>query len=166
MAQAQSGEKMQEAPEMEVKERPFKFNAQAQEFVPTSQTQMPISGYFYPCFHLLGGSAAAAPEWVYVGDHDPSSYFISNPTTAHPNCSKNVLSDDLHNKIIKQVLFFLLLVFFPFCGFLFCFYCSHLFEVSFGYAFWMIDMINQVWFLAFFPLFSFSHWRELCATII
>ncbi|KAH7517937.1 hypothetical protein FEM48_Zijuj09G0117200 [Ziziphus jujuba var. spinosa] len=103
MAQAQPGEKMQEAPKMEVKDRPFKFNAQAPEFVPRSQTQMPISGYFYPCFHLLGGSGTAAPDWIYVGDHNPSPFFISNPTSAQPNCSKNVLSDDLQNKIIKQV---------------------------------------------------------------
>lgn len=107
MAQAQPEEKIQEDPEMEVKERhdaPFKFNAQAPEFVPRSQTQMPISGYFYPCFHLLGGTTSG-PDWIYVGDHEPPTYFLSNPSNAQqPNSSKSVLSDDLQLKILKQVL--------------------------------------------------------------
>ncbi|OMO74158.1 hypothetical protein CCACVL1_16925 [Corchorus capsularis] len=80
----------------------FKFNAQAPEFVPRAQTQMPISGYYYPCFHYLGG--AAGSDWFFVGDQEPAAYLISNPNLSIPNCSsKNVLTDDLRNKIIKQV---------------------------------------------------------------
>lgn len=99
MAQAQP-ERTQEAMEMEVKETNssrFRFNAQAPEFVPRSQTQMPLSGYFYPCFHF--------PDWVYVGDHEPPAYWVSGPETAQPpTSSKNVLPDELQHKIIKQVL--------------------------------------------------------------
>ncbi|KAL5540673.1 hypothetical protein UlMin_042865 [Ulmus minor] len=109
MAQAHREEKSQEALEMEAKEKKsdfsFRFNAQAPEFVPRSQTQVPISGYFYPCFHFLGGAGAgaAAPEWFYVGETEQPSYWISNPSVSHPNSSKNVLSHDLQQKIIKQV---------------------------------------------------------------
>ncbi|CAB4320705.1 unnamed protein product [Prunus armeniaca] len=107
MAQPQPpGEKTQEAPEMEVKENPispsFKFNAQAPEFVPRSHTQMPISGYFYPCFHFLGESAS--PDWFYIGDQELPPYLISNnPNIPLANRSKNALPDDLQQKIIKQV---------------------------------------------------------------
>ncbi|XVE93316.1 hypothetical protein REPUB_Repub01dG0181100 [Reevesia pubescens] len=80
----------------------FKFNAHAPEFVPRSHTQMPISGYYYPCFHYLGG--ASASDWFFVGDQEPAAYLISNPNLSIPNCSsKNVLADDLRQKIIKQV---------------------------------------------------------------
>ncbi|XP_022726602.1 la-related protein 6C-like [Durio zibethinus] len=80
----------------------FKFNAHAPEFVPRSQTQMPISGYYYPCFHYIGG--AAGSDWFFVGDQEPAAYLISNPNLSIPNCSsKNVLTDDLRQKIIKQV---------------------------------------------------------------
>lgn len=92
----------------------FKFNAQAPEFVPRSQTnttQLPISGYFYPCFHYFGATASAAggSDWIFVGDQDhAAAYLISNnPNHAMSNCpSKNrgVLTDDLREKIIKQVL--------------------------------------------------------------
>ncbi|KAL7206574.1 hypothetical protein ACSBR2_019316 [Camellia fascicularis] len=78
----------------------FKFNAHAPEFVPRMQTQVPISGYFYPCFHFLGGSGAS--DWIYVGDQEPIQ-LISDSTVALPNYSKNVLTQDLHQKIIKQV---------------------------------------------------------------
>ncbi|XP_031284642.1 LOW QUALITY PROTEIN: la-related protein 6C [Pistacia vera] len=80
---------------------PFKFNAQAPEFVPRSQTQMPISGYYYPCFHYLGGTVGAS-DWIFVGDQEPV-YAISNPNVTLPNSPKNVLTDDLKQKIIKQV---------------------------------------------------------------
>lgn len=109
MAQAQPpGEKTQEAPEMVVKENPinpsFKFNAQAPEFVPRSHTQMPISGYFYPCFHFLGDSAS--PDWFYIGDQELPPYLIpNNPNIPLANRSKNALPDDLQQKIIKQVMF-------------------------------------------------------------
>ncbi|KAE8721777.1 La-related protein 6C [Hibiscus syriacus] len=59
----------------------FKFNAHAPEFVPKSHNQMPISGYYYPFFHYLGGGATAASEWFFL------------------DCSH----DDLRQKIIKQV---------------------------------------------------------------
>ncbi|TYJ44246.1 hypothetical protein E1A91_A03G210000v1 [Gossypium mustelinum] len=82
----------------------FKFNAHAPEFVPKSHTQMPISGYYYPCFHYLGGPAAAASDWFFLGEQEPSAYLSSNPNLSIPNCSsKNVLTDDLRQKIIKQV---------------------------------------------------------------
>ncbi|KAL4280687.1 hypothetical protein GQ457_03G001480 [Hibiscus cannabinus] len=82
----------------------FKFNAHAPEFVPKSHTQMPISGYYYPCFHYLGGAPAAASDWFFLGDQEPSTYLNSNPNLSIPNCSsKNVLTDDLRQKIIKQV---------------------------------------------------------------
>ncbi|XP_022762323.1 la-related protein 6C-like [Durio zibethinus] len=80
----------------------FKFNAHAPEFVPRSHTQMPISGYYYPCFHYLGG--AAGSDWFFVGDQEPAAYLISNPNLSISNCSsKNLLTDDLRQKIIKQV---------------------------------------------------------------
>ncbi|XP_015576464.1 la-related protein 6C isoform X2 [Ricinus communis] len=91
----------------------FKFNAQAPEFVPRShsfnqnQTQIPISGYFYPCFHYLG--AASGSDWFFVGDQDPhnaaATYLISNPNLAFPNSSNKttLLTDDLRQKILKQV---------------------------------------------------------------
>lgn len=79
----------------------FKFNAQAPEFVPRSHTQVPISAYFYPCFHVLGGGAAPA-DWLYVADQDPV-HFISNSNGSLPNSSKNILTHDIQQKIIKQV---------------------------------------------------------------
>ncbi|KDP38238.1 hypothetical protein JCGZ_04881 [Jatropha curcas] len=98
---------------------PFKFNAQAPEFVPRShspspaaspaaaaaaaQTQMPISGYFYPCFHYLG--ATTGSDWFFLGEQDPHAYLISNPNLALPNSSNKttLLTDDLRQKILKQV---------------------------------------------------------------
>ncbi|KAJ9135608.1 hypothetical protein P3X46_032771 [Hevea brasiliensis] len=89
---------------------PFKLNAQAPEFVPRShspttaaQTQMPISGYFYPCFHYLG--ATAGSDWFFLGEQDPHAYLISNPNPALPNSSNKttLLTDDLRQKILKQV---------------------------------------------------------------
>ncbi|KAJ4830094.1 hypothetical protein Tsubulata_017777 [Turnera subulata] len=85
----------------------FRFNAQAPEFVPrshTTATQVPISGYFYPCIHYLG--ATGTPEWFFVGDQDPAAYLISNTSNlAMPSCPTrtNVLTDDLRQKIVKQV---------------------------------------------------------------
>ncbi|KAH9695715.1 hypothetical protein WN943_024504 [Citrus x changshan-huyou] len=82
---------------------PFKFNVQAPEFVPRSHTQMPISGYYYPCFQYIGGTATGSADWIFVGDQEPV-YVISSPSVAMPsNTSKNVLTDDLRAKIIKQV---------------------------------------------------------------
>ncbi|MED6206571.1 hypothetical protein PIB30_028160 [Stylosanthes scabra] len=116
MAQAQAEEKMiQEdseksaASQESAAQSGFKFNAQAPEFVPRSHTQVPISGYFYPCFQILGGSSDS--DWFYVGDHDPAACLIPAAAAASaiaaspiPNCSnKNVLTPDLQQKIIKQV---------------------------------------------------------------
>ncbi|KAI4295619.1 hypothetical protein L6164_035644 [Bauhinia variegata] len=103
MAHALPEEKIRENPEKDTKETPnasFKFNAQAPEFVPRSQTQMPISGYFYPCFQILGG--AGASDWFYVSDQDPAC-IIPGTNVALPNCSKNILTHDLQQKIVKQV---------------------------------------------------------------
>ncbi|XP_077216855.1 la-related protein 6C-like [Tasmannia lanceolata] len=101
MAQAYPGEKPQEHTETEMKSTvSFKFNAQAPEFVPRSQTQMPVSGYFYPCFHFIGGSGSS--DWLYVGDQEPVQ-LIANSSVQNPNSSKNFLTDDLRHKIIKQV---------------------------------------------------------------
>lgn len=82
---------------------PFKFNVQAPEFVPRSHTQMPLSGYYYPCFQYIGGTATGSADWIFVGDQEPV-YVISSPSVAMPsNTSKNVLTDDLRAKIVKQV---------------------------------------------------------------
>lgn len=106
MAQAHREEKPQE---MHMKDTAFttsssgsfKFNAQAPEFVPQTHTQVPVSGYFYPYYHLLDGSSGG-PDWFYVGDQDPIS-FLSSSTATPSYSSKNVLTDDLRRKIIKQV---------------------------------------------------------------
>lgn len=106
MAQAKPGDKHQEVPEMETKDSSgvsFKFNAQAPEFVPRSHTQIPISGYFYPCFHILGGGGGGGSDWFYLGDQEPIN-LISDPK-ALPNCSKNFLTGDIQQRIIKQVEF-------------------------------------------------------------
>ncbi|KAA3453979.1 la-related protein 6C-like [Gossypium australe] len=89
----------------------FKFNAHAPEFVPSSHTQIPISGYYYPCFHYLGGGggggigAGVGSDWFFVGEQEPAAaYMFSNHNLSFPNFSyKNVLNDDLRQKIIKQV---------------------------------------------------------------
>jgi len=106
MAQAQP-EKIQESPEKEMKMKEtssvsFRFNAQAPEFVPRSQTQMPISGYVYPCLHFLGGTAGCGSNLFYVGDQDPA-YLISNHNVVPPNLSKTTQTNDLQQKINKQV---------------------------------------------------------------
>ncbi|KAG6653150.1 la-related protein 6C [Carya illinoinensis] len=107
MAQAQPEEKIQDSTQekymKETKDTAaFKFNAHAPEFVPRSHcTQMPVSGYFYPCFNFLGGTGTGS-EWFIVGDQEPA-YLISNTNVAPPDRSKNILTDDLKQKIIKQV---------------------------------------------------------------
>lgn len=108
MAQAQPEEKIQDSTQekymKETKDTAaFKFNAHAPEFVPRSHcTQMPVSGYFYPCFNFLGGTGTGS-EWFIVGDQEPA-YLISNTNVAPPDRSKNILTDDLKQKIIKQVI--------------------------------------------------------------
>lgn len=107
MAQAQPEDKIHEnqekEPQQETSNSSFKFNVQAPEFVPRSQhAHVPISGYFYPCFQILGGSGES--DWFYVGDQDPTC-LIPNANVPLPNCSnKNLLNPDLQQKIVKQVL--------------------------------------------------------------
>ncbi|CAL0313532.1 unnamed protein product [Lupinus luteus] len=103
MAQAQPEEKIHDTQQHESTNSSFKFNAQAPEFVPRSHTQMPISGYYYPCFQILGASADS--DWFYVGDQDPTTCLIPAPNVALPNSSKNTnsLTPDLQQKIVKQV---------------------------------------------------------------
>ncbi|XP_023898664.2 la-related protein 6C [Quercus suber] len=106
MAQAQP-EKIQDSTEKEMKMKEtssvsFRFNAQAPEFVPRSQTHMPISGYVYPCFHFLGGTAGCGSNLFYVGDQDPAC-LISNHNVVPPSLSKNTQTNDLQQKINKQV---------------------------------------------------------------
>lgn len=104
MAQAQPEEKIHENPEKdsihESGNSSFKFNAQAPEFVPRSHTQMPVSGYFYPCFQIIGGSGES--DWFFVGEQDPSC-LMPTANAALPNSSKNVLTPELQQKIVKQV---------------------------------------------------------------
>jgi len=103
MAQVQPEKKIHDNSEKDTQETgnsSFKFNAQAPEFVPRSQSQMPISGYFYPCFQILGGCGDS--DWFFVGDQDPSC-LIPTASVALPNSSKNILTPDLQQKIVKQV---------------------------------------------------------------
>ncbi|KAL5054071.1 hypothetical protein RYX36_034753 [Vicia faba] len=103
MAQATREEKVHDNQEKDVQETSnssFKFNVQAPEFVPRSHSQMPISGYYYPCFQIIGGSGE--PDWFYVGDQDPSC-LIPSATLPPPSSPKNVLNPDLQQKIVKQV---------------------------------------------------------------
>ncbi|KAF7840871.1 la-related protein 6C [Senna tora] len=105
MAEAEELKEKGESKSME--ERAFKFNIEAPEFVPRSHTQMPISGYFYPCFQFLGG--AGDSDWYYsVDDQEiatpmPTTTCSVPSTEVMPNCSKNVLTQDLQQKIVKQV---------------------------------------------------------------
>lgn len=98
----------------------------------------PISGYFYPCFHYNGGCiggcggsggtgvGSQSSDWIYVGGGDPTAqhqhvhdpaaaFYITNPAVQFPanqnssSSSKNLLSDDLRLKIVKQVLTFYLI---------------------------------------------------------
>lgn len=94
----------------------FKFNVAAAEFVPThtmaaaAPAQLPITGYFYPCFQSIDG---ASGSWIYVSDQEitlPLVHTKHNPNVAsthphpHPHQPKDVaLSDELKHKIIKQV---------------------------------------------------------------
>ncbi|KAJ9537795.1 hypothetical protein OSB04_030528 [Centaurea solstitialis] len=120
MAQAHPEDKLQEKETMMATKRDekreissptsFKFNAQAPEFVPSSRTtQSPVSGYFYPYFNYLGmggNDGSGSGDWIYAGgggDQDQQMHLFTNPNVLIPNYSKNVLTDDLQQKIIKQV---------------------------------------------------------------
>lgn len=97
----------------------FKFNVAAPEFVPTlaqsmaaaPAAQLPITGYFYPCFQSIDG---AAGSWIYVADQEitiPLVQSKANPKVAsspHVSQTQNqpkdvALSEELKQKIIKQV---------------------------------------------------------------
>lgn len=85
----------------------FKFNVQAPEFVPrshTTTTTTPISSYFYPYFQYLSGDNATS-DWLYVGDQDTLSYVPNQNFSAM--LQKDVLPEDVKNKIIKQVIAFI-----------------------------------------------------------
>ncbi|KAK4378405.1 hypothetical protein RND71_000267 [Anisodus tanguticus] len=82
----------------------FKFNVQAPEFVPrshTATTTTSISSYFYPYFQYLSGGNAVTSDWLYVGDQDTLSYVPNQNFSAM--LQKDVLPEDVENKIIKQV---------------------------------------------------------------
>ncbi|KAI3915722.1 hypothetical protein MKW92_022705 [Papaver armeniacum] len=86
----------------------FKFNVHAPEFVPRTQpqpqqqqTQMPISGYIYPCIHFLGSSSNGS-DWYYVADQE-TIQLIPNSSNITQRHSKNFLTEDIRHKIIKQV---------------------------------------------------------------
>ncbi|KAK3025630.1 hypothetical protein RJ639_042128 [Escallonia herrerae] len=79
----------------------FKFNAQAPEFVPRSHTPTPVSGNYYPYFQYLGGGAGGS-DWIYVGDQEPA-HLVPNSNAMMPNYSREVITEDLQRKIIKQV---------------------------------------------------------------
>lgn len=92
----------------------FKFNVQAPEFVPRSHTTTtPISSYFYPYFQYLSGGTAAS-DWLYVGDQDTISYVSNQSFSAVGQSQKDVLPEEVKNKIIKQVIAFSFLVIFHF----------------------------------------------------
>lgn len=80
----------------------FRFNAQAPEFFPRTQPQMPVTGYFHPYFHFLGGGPASS-DWFFIGDQEPA-YLIPNPNIQLPNFSKHARSEEIQQKIVKQVL--------------------------------------------------------------
>ncbi|XP_041015800.1 la-related protein 6C-like [Juglans microcarpa x Juglans regia] len=116
MAQAQvvTAKKIQKTPEREKCTKKtydgimsFKFNARAREFVPRTYNHMPASAHFYPGFNFLGRSniGGGRSDWLFVGYQEPPAYLISNRphVVAPPYRTKTVLTDDLKQKIIKQV---------------------------------------------------------------
>lgn len=100
----------------------FKFNVAAPEFVPTlapvapppQPPQLPITGYFYPCFPSIDGSGGS---WIYVADQEIAIPLIQSkinakvgpahsttPQTQTQNQAKEfALPEELKLKIIKQV---------------------------------------------------------------
>ncbi|KAL0412529.1 UNVERIFIED_CONTAM: La-related protein 6C [Sesamum radiatum] len=91
--------------------RSFKFNVAAPEFVPTlahtTASQVPITGYFYPCFQYIDGTSG---NWIYVAEQDITLPLVhSKPNgkagtdqTNHTQTKEIALSDELKQKIIKQ----------------------------------------------------------------
>ncbi|KAG6709626.1 hypothetical protein I3842_06G141900 [Carya illinoinensis] len=104
MGQAQKTPEREKCTKKTYDDMSFKFNARAREFVPRSYTQMPASAYFYPGFNFLGRSIGGGSDWLFVGYQEPPAYLISNPDVVAPRYrTKTVLTDDLKQKIIKQV---------------------------------------------------------------
>lgn len=105
MGQAQKTPEREKCTKKTYDDMSFKFNARAREFVPRSYTQMPASAYFYPGFNFLGRSIGGGSDWLFVGYQEPPAYLISNPDVVAPHYrTKTVLTDDLKQKIIKQVI--------------------------------------------------------------
>ncbi|MFQ6620734.1 hypothetical protein Gotur_001517 [Gossypium turneri] len=70
---------------------------------------LPVSTYYYPFFHYLNGDDCSGGgggfDWFFVGKQEPivATYFIPNHNLSNPNFyPKNVLTDELRLKIIKQ----------------------------------------------------------------
>lgn len=99
---------------------PFRFNAAAPEFVPRTQAQPQVAndqpplttGYFYPCFQYLDGTSSGS--WIYVADQEtviplvqpkPNAKSQPQEQSTSPHAKDVALSDELKQKIIKQVLF-------------------------------------------------------------
>ncbi|KAF6143511.1 hypothetical protein GIB67_029680 [Kingdonia uniflora] len=103
MAQAMPEKKPHDSTEMEGKNTnlSFKFNAQAPAFVPRTQPQVPISGYIYPYIHYLGCGNVGS-NWYYVSEQEPV-HFVPNTNVSAPSSPKHCLSDDMTDKIVKQV---------------------------------------------------------------
>lgn len=80
---------METGKEMQLKEKKWKgWLREAQTLASL------VSGYYYPCFHYIGGSGSVGgSKWLYAGDQDPLQFY-SNPNVTLPNYSKNFLSDD------------------------------------------------------------------------
>ncbi|KAF3777735.1 La-related protein 6C [Nymphaea thermarum] len=79
-----------------------KLNAQAPEFVPRSQSQTTVPGIVYPCFHVVGGDGA---QICYFPEHDllSAQNLCSGLAFVPSSCSRDVLTEDLRQKIVKQV---------------------------------------------------------------
>ncbi|KAL1544272.1 la-related protein 6C-like [Salvia divinorum] len=88
----------------------FKFNVAAPEFVPTmAAAQVPVSGYFYPCFQSMDGTTGS---WIYVSDQEislpslvqpkPNGKVASPHNAQHHQPKDSAVSEDLKQKIIKQ----------------------------------------------------------------
>ncbi|KAD6454215.1 hypothetical protein E3N88_08921 [Mikania micrantha] len=64
--------------------------------------------FSHPCFnYMVVGGNDGSPDWVYAGgdEQDHQELFLSNRDVVLPNCSKNVITEDIQQKIIKQVIF-------------------------------------------------------------
>ncbi|GFP85451.1 la-related protein 6c [Phtheirospermum japonicum] len=99
----------------------FKFNVAAPEFVPTlaaqplapASAQVPITGFFYPCFQSIDGTSGS---WIYVADKDITIPLVQSKPNEKLGSAQNqqqhqpqqqqakeiVISDEIKNKIIKQ----------------------------------------------------------------